>query len=140
MILKEGIISPFRDEKNRLRDFSPGYPSLLCVLRLLLQSQGLVTMSYASDSSALAFVLANMNLILFDLSAAFARVDRSRLLDFHGTAPSFFASYLYLFGPVLALSHLNISIPSTQALSFFPAMLSGRSHRVYRSCRPSATC
>lgn len=94
VILKAGIISPFTDEKNRLRDLSPRYPSLLCVLRHLLQSQGLIAMSYASDSQNSTFspglhLGKYKGYFLFDLSAAFVRVSQGLLLDFHGTALSF---------------------------------------------------
>lgn len=50
VILKAGIISPFIDEKNRLRLLSPGHPSLLCTqTSLLLRSRRHLVCQRLSD-------------------------------------------------------------------------------------------
>lgn len=110
----------------RLREPSPGYPSLLCVLRLL-QSQSLDAISYASDSlpSTSGLHLAKYTchffvLILHDLPAAFVKADQALLIDFHGTTLSCLAFYLSDWS-FAALPCLSVGIPSSQTPLSHPA-------------------
>ena len=121
LILKASIIRLCVVEKMRLREASPGYLSLLCVLRHL-QSQSREAISYTADSwfsasSSDLRLLKHVDIFL-SLSSLISQQHLSGwpdlLLDFHG--PILLFCFLPLSGPLLA--HLWVlAFPALSCLS-----------------------